>query len=208
VTGREARLHKAAAERVVIASNNPGKLKEIAALLEPLRIEFISQSQYHVPHVDEIGATFVENAILKARHASQHTGLAAIADDSGIAVDVLNGAPGIYSARYAGLDASDQQNLEKLLADLAGTPRHERGASFHCVMVYLRHAADPTPIIGHGIWEGLIVDEARGENGFGYDPIFYVPTHKCTSAELAPAVKNQLSHRACALRMLLAQLRP
>jgi XTP/dITP diphosphohydrolase len=161
-----------------------------------------------VPDAEETGLTFVENALLKARNAAAHTGLAAIADDSGIEVDALHGAPGIYSARYAGAGASDQANLEKLLAVLRDVPEAARTARFQCLLVYLRHADDPTPLICQGTWEGRILDAPRGENGFGYDPVFYVPTHDCTSAELPPEVKNALSHRGQALRKLVAALQP
>ena len=191
---------------VVLASSNPGKLREINQLLSGLDLNVVPQSEFNVPEVEETGLSFVENAILKARHAARHAGLAAIADDSGLEVDVLNGAPGIYSARYAGRGASDAANLNKLLADLAGVPEAERGARFQCVMVYLRHEFDPTPVICQGAWEGRILFEAHGANGFGYDPVFYVPTHRCSSAELPPEVKNRLSHRGQALHKLVAAL--
>ena len=150
--------------------------------------------------------TFVENALLKARNAASHTGLAAIADDSGIEVDALNGAPGIYSARYGGKGATDADNLRKLLEALRDVPDAERGARFVCLIVYLRHAGDPTPVIAQGIWEGRILREPRGGGGFGYDPVFWVPTHQCTSAELPAEVKNALSHRGQALRALVSAL--
>lgn len=194
-------------KRIVLASSNPGKLREINQLLAGLDLNVVPQSEFNVPEVEETGLSFVENAILKARNAARHAGLAAIADDSGLEVDVLNGAPGIYSARYAGRGASDAANLNKLLADLAGVPEAERGARFQCVMVYLRHEFDPTPIICQGTWEGRILFEARGANGFGYDPVFYVPTHRCSSAQLPPEVKNRLSHRGQALRKLAAALK-
>jgi XTP/dITP diphosphohydrolase len=159
-----------------------------------------------VVEVEETGLTFVENALLKARNATRHTGLPAIADDSGIEVDALHGAPGIYSARYAGEGASDARNLEKLLADLRDVPEARRTARFVCLMVYLRHELDPTPIICQGSWEGRVLFEPRGAGGFGYDPVFFVPTHSCSSAELPPEVKNQLSHRGQALRALVAAL--
>ncbi|BAZ92461.1 xanthosine triphosphate pyrophosphatase [Thiohalobacter thiocyanaticus] len=194
-------------KRVVLASGNPGKVREINALLEGLGIEVLPQSEFGVPEADETGLTFVENALLKARNAAEHTGLPAIADDSGIEVDALNGAPGIYSARYAGPGASDADNCDKLLAALQDTPEHQRGARFQCLLVYLRHAADPTPLICQGTWEGRILHAPQGENGFGYDPLFYVPTHDCSAAELAPAEKNAISHRGQALRRLLEALR-
>jgi XTP/dITP diphosphohydrolase len=193
-------------ERIVLASNNPGKVREFAQLLAGLHSEVLPQSTFNVPEVEETGLTFVENAILKARNAARHAGLPAIADDSGLEVDALKGAPGIYSARYAGAGASDAANLQKLLADIKDVAEHERGARFQCVLVYMRHALDPTPIICQGTWEGRLLHAPRGAHGFGYDPIFYVPTHQCTSAELPPEVKNQLSHRGQALRRLLAAL--
>ncbi|MBI5040179.1 MAG: RdgB/HAM1 family non-canonical purine NTP pyrophosphatase [Gammaproteobacteria bacterium] len=185
---------------IVLASGNPGKVREFNALLAGHHIEVVPQSKFQVPDVAETGQTFVENAIIKARNAALHTGLAAIADDSGIEVDALNGAPGIYSARYAGAGAGDQANLEKLLADLEGVPEEQRTARFQCLMVYMRHANDPTPLIRQGTWEGHILFAPRGTQGFGYDPVFFVPTHNCSSAELPPEVKNALSHRVQALR--------
>ncbi len=193
-------------KRIVLASSNPGKVREINQLLAGLNIEVVPQSQFGVPDIEETGLSFIENALLKARNAAQHTGLPAIADDSGIEVDALNGAPGIYSARYAGVGASDQQNLDKLLEELKDVPQNLRSARFQCLMVYLRHAADPTPLICQGTWNGRILFEAQGINGFGYDPVFYVPTHDCSSAQLPPEVKNSLSHRGQALRKLLAAL--
>lgn len=192
--------------RVVLATGNTGKVREINQMLVGLDLEVVAQTEYRVPEIEETGLTFVENAILKARNAASHTGLAAIADDSGIEVDALNGAPGIYSARYAGVAASDRANNDKLLAALAAVPEAERTARFQCLMVYLAHAADPTPIICQGTWEGRILPAPRGANGFGYDPLFFVPTHDCTSAELPPDIKNQLSHRGQALRQLVKQL--
>ncbi len=196
----------AAAKQVVLASGNRGKVLEIGALLAYLAIEVVPQSDFNLSEAEESGLTFVENAIIKARHAAELTGLPAIADDSGLEVDVLNGAPGIYSSRFAGADATDQQNLEKLLADLKEVPKSQRTARFQCVIVYMEHAADPTPVICQGSWEGQILFESHGTNGFGYDPIFYVPTHDCASAELPPDVKNRLSHRGKALKQLLAAL--
>lgn len=191
---------------VVLASGNPGKLREIQQILAHLNLKVVPQSEFNVPDAEETGLSFVENALLKARNAARLTGLPAIADDSGIEVDYLNGAPGIYSARYAGQDASDRENLQKLLDNLKGIPDPERSARFQCLMVYLRHDYDPTPVICQGTWEGKILLEPRGENGFGYDPVFYVPTHRCSSAELAPEVKNELSHRGKALRALVSAL--
>lgn len=191
---------------IVLASNNPGKVREINALLEAAHIQVIPQRAFGVPEVEETGLTFVENAILKARNAARHSGLAAIADDSGIEVDVLNGAPGIYSARFAGVGASDQANLDRLLEVLQDVPQEARSARFQCLMVYMRHGEDPTPLICQGTWEGRILPALRGENGFGYDPVFYVPGEDCSSAELPAATKNRLSHRGQALRALVRHL--
>ena len=192
--------------RVVLASSNPGKLREINQLLHGLGLTVLPQSDFDVPDADETGLSFVENAILKARHAAQLTGMPAIADDSGLEVDALNGAPGIYSARYAGAGASDADNLQKLLAELKDVPEEQRTARFQCLMVYMAHAADPTPLICQGTWEGRILFAPQGENGFGYDPVFWVPGEQCASAELAPEVKNRLSHRGQALQKLLEVL--
>ena len=194
-------------KNIVLASSNPGKVREINQLLAELDMHVVAQGDYGVMDAEETGLTFVENAILKARNAAAHTGQPAIADDSGIEVDALNGAPGIYSARYAGAGASDQDNLQKLLEALRDIPEAERTARFQCLMVYMRHGEDPTPLICQGTWEGRILFEPRGENGFGYDPVFHVPTHNCSSAELEPDVKNALSHRGQALHRLLAALR-
>jgi len=192
--------------RVVLASNNTGKVREIGQLLSDQAIEVLPQNDFGVPEVEETGLTFVENAILKARNAAHFAGLPAIADDSGIEVDALNGAPGIYSARFAGSDASDEDNLQKLLAELKDVPEAKRSARFQCLMVYMRHENDPTPLIFQGTWEGRILFEPRGSGGFGYDPVFFVPDQNCTSAELAPEDKNRLSHRGQALRQLVAAL--
>jgi len=191
---------------IVLASSNPGKVREINQLLAKLDLHVQPQSELGVVDAEETGLTFVENAILKARNAALHTGLPAIADDSGIEVDALDGAPGIYSARFAGDNASDQANLEKLLAKLEGLPDAQRSARFQCLMVFMEHANDPTPVICQGTWEGRILTAARGDNGFGYDPVFYVPTHDCSSAELPAEVKNALSHRGQALRQLVTAL--
>ncbi len=187
---------------IILASSNAGKVREINQLLTQLHFKVRPQGEFGVPDAEETGLSFVENAILKARNAAVHTGLPALADDSGLEVDALHGAPGIYSARYAGVGASDQANLDKLLAVLRDVPEAARSARFQCLLVYLRHAEDPTPLICQGTWEGRILFEARGDHGFGYDPVFYVPTHDCASAELAPEVKNSLSHRGQALRKL------
>ena len=189
-------------KKIVLASSNPGKLKEIKTIFQDQPYELVPQLEFDVSDADETGLTFVENAIIKARHAAHHTGMMALADDSGIEVDFLQGAPGIYSARYAGQPCDNQANNDKLLAALNGVPNDQRSARFQCVIVLLRHEFDPTPLICSGTWEGQIVEQETGTNGFGYDPLFFVPTHNCTSAELAPEVKNQLSHRGQALRQL------
>jgi XTP/dITP diphosphohydrolase len=193
--------------RIVLASNNPGKVREFNQLLSDTELEVVPQSTFSVPEIEETGLTFVENAILKARNAAQHTGLPAIADDSGLEVDALDGAPGIYSARYAGAGASDRDNLEKLLEALREVDAQQRSARFQCLMVYMRHGQDPTPRIFQGTWEGRILREPRGSGGFGYDPVFLVPDIDRASAELAPDVKNRLSHRGQAIRQLVASLR-
>jgi len=195
-----------AGESIVLASNNVGKVREINDLLQGAHIKAVPQSDFAVPEAEETGLTFVENAIIKARHAARYSDLPAMADDSGLEVDALAGAPGIYSARYAGAGASDTANLLKLLADMDGLEESKRTARFQCVLVYLRHPADPTPMICQGTWEGSILTAPRGKQGFGYDPVFWVPTHGCSSAELDPATKNQLSHRGQALRQLRALL--
>lgn len=200
-------MHQAhTGESIVLASNNAGKVREIEALLAAERIRILPQGPLGIPEVAETGLSFVENAILKARNAAHHSAMAAMADDSGIEVDALKAAPGIYSARYAGVGACDADNLAKLLADLRDVPEAQRGARFQCVMVYLRHAADPTPVICQGTWEGRILFAPRGENGFGYDPVFFVPEEGCSAAELPPATKNRLSHRGQALRALVRYL--
>ena len=193
-------------EKIVLASNNAGKVREINQLLASQRIQVVPQREFAIPDAVEDGLSFVENAIKKARHAAQLSRLPAIADDSGIEVDALHGAPGIYSARFAGVGATDEENLRKLLAELREVPEAQRSARFQCLMVYMRHAEDPTPIICQGTWEGRILFEPRGENGFGYDPVFYVPTHECSSAELPADEKNRLSHRGQALQKLLVEL--
>ena len=193
-------------KRVVLASGNKGKVREINALLSGLDIEVVPQSDFDVPEVEETGLTFVENAILKARNAAKHTGLPALADDSGLEVDALLGAPGIYSARYAGAGADDEANLEKLLLELEDVADGERSGRFQCLMVVMAHEHDPTPLICQGSWEGEITRVPAGDNGFGYDPVFYVPEQACTAAQLEPAVKNRLSHRGQALQCLLQAL--
>ncbi|MFJ3459204.1 XTP/dITP diphosphatase [Scandinavium goeteborgense] len=194
-------------QKVVLATGNAGKVRELASLLNDFGLDVVAQTELNVESVEETGLTFIENAILKARHAAKVTGLPAIADDSGLAVDVLGGAPGIYSARYAGEDASDQQNLEKLLVALKDVPDDKRQAQFHCVLVYMRHAEDPTPLVCHGSWPGVMTREAAGNGGFGYDPIFFVPDVGKTAAELSREEKIAVSHRGQALKLLLEALR-
>ncbi len=184
----------------VLASSNIGKIKEIQAILAEHLI--VPQSVFNVTDADETGSTFVENAIIKARHAAFQCKLPAIADDSGLVVDALSGAPGVISARYAGVGASDRDNVQKLLKELEDVPEERRSARFICVMVFLEHAEDPFPVIAQGVWEGQILFQPIGANGFGYDPVFWVPEQQCASAELSAAVKNSLSHRSKALRSL------
>lgn len=196
--------------RVVLASGNKGKLVELQTILAEKQVELVPQSELGVGSVPETGLSFVENALIKARHAAKETGLPAIADDSGIEVDALNGEPGIYSARYSGVDGAeaDARNNIKLLAELEQVPEAERTARFQCVIVHMRHDKDPMPLICQGTWEGRILFEEQGENGFGYDPLFYVPEHDCASAQLSPEIKNSLSHRGQALRTLLQCWKP
>ncbi len=187
-------------QKIVLASGNAGKIKEIQAILTGHPI--VPQSLFNVAEADEIGTTFVENAIIKARNAALHCNLPAIADDSGLVVDALNGELGVYSARYAGMGASDSDNVQKLLQALEGVPETQRTARFICVMVFMEHADDPLPIIAQGNWEGRILTQPVGSNGFGYDPVFFVPDYQCASAELSPELKNSLSHRGIALKKL------
>jgi XTP/dITP diphosphohydrolase len=191
---------------IVLASGNPGKLREFAEILADFHLEVVPQNQFKVPEAEETGLTFVENALIKARNAVQTTGFPAISDDSGIEIDALNGAPGIYSARFAGVGASDEDNNRLMLEKLTGVPDEQRTARYHCVIVYMQSVNDPIPLICQGTWEGRILHEGRGKHGFGYDPFFYVPTHDCSSAELPPDIKNQLSHRGQALRALRTAL--
>jgi XTP/dITP diphosphohydrolase len=192
-------------KKLVLASNNPGKLREFAALLASVDFEVLPQAQFNVPEAEEPHFTFVENAIAKARHAARLTGLPALADDSGICVDALDGAPGVFSARFAGEPKSDQRNNEKLIADLAG--QTNRRAHYYCILVFVRHADDPQPIIAEGEWHGEIIDAPHGANGFGYDPYFWLPEFGCTAAELASDKKNAISHRGKALAVLIGKLR-
>ena len=191
----------------VLATGNKGKVKEMSQLLNSFSIEVLPQSHFDVTEVPETGTTFVENAIIKARHAAKVTGLPAIADDSGLEVDFLSGQPGIYSSRFAGENASDQDNIDLLLNKLEGVGKEHRHARFQCVLVYMRHELDPTPIICQGTWEGVISDSMQGENGFGYDPIFWVESEQCSSAQLSKQRKNELSHRGQALAMLVERLK-
>ncbi len=193
-------------QKVVLASGNPGKLKEFKQMLGGVGFDVVPQTDYSFDEAVENGLSFIENAIIKARHACQHTGLPAIADDSGLVVDALNGQPGIYSSRFAGEKATDSDNNEKLLNSLTGFVTTERSAHFHCTLVFIRHAEDPEPIICQDQWHGHILHQASGENGFGYDPLFYVPEHDCASAELSKEAKNKISHRGKAMRQLLAIL--
>ena len=192
--------------RWVLASGNRGKLREIQAALADTGIELVSQGELGVESPEETGLTFIENALLKARHASAVTGLPAIADDSGLAVDALGGAPGIHSARYAGVDADSRSNVRKLLDALEDTPDDQRGAAFHCCIVVLQRADDPTPFVSQASWRGQITHERRGDDGFGYDPVFFDPALGMTAAELDPATKNRVSHRGQALAALEAGL--
>lgn len=192
--------------KIVLASSNQGKLREFSTLLAPYDIEIVTQDQLGIEPAEETGQTFVENAILKARHASAASGLPALADDSGLEVDALNGAPGVFSARYAGPGAKDGDNNQKLLAALQKVPEAQRTARYHCILVLMRHAQDPTPLICQGSWEGVILQEPRGTGGFGYDPLFWLPEQQCSVADLPAEQKNQLSHRGRALRQLVEQL--
>lgn len=193
-------------KRIVIATGNSGKLREICSLLSPLHIEVVAQSTLSIESAEETGLTFIENALLKARHAAALSGLPALADDSGLVVDALNGNPGIRSARYAGEQADDAANVDKLLAALDGTPEAERTARFHCVVTLLRHPDDATPLLCQGVWEGHVAEKRRGAGGFGYDPVFVDCEHGISAAEMSPEQKNRLSHRGKALRAMHAAL--
>lgn len=192
--------------RVVLATGNPGKVREMSDMLAEFDLEVVPQNRLGVPEAMEHGSTFVENALIKARHAAACTGLPAIADDSGLCVDALGGRPGIHSARFAGPRATDRQNLDLLLAEIGRAGVVRPAARFHCAMAYVETADDPEPLIVEARWEGSIVAAPIGENGFGYDPVFHVPTHGCTSAQLPSEVKNRISHRAQALRRLASTL--
>ena len=192
-------------QKLVIASNNPGKLREIGAILQPLDFEVLPQSAFNISEAEEPYCTFIENCLTKARHASKHSGLPALADDSGICVDVLNGAPGVYSARFAGEPKSDQRNNDKLVAALRG--HSNRNAHYVCVLVLVRHPDDPEPLIAEGRWHGHIIDTPRGDGGFGYDPYFLLPEYGQTGAEISMELKNRISHRGKALAVLVEKLR-
>lgn len=193
-------------DRIVLASGNAGKLRELTALFGSWPVRVLAQTELGVTAAEETGATFAENALIKARHAAAVTGLPAIADDSGIEVDVLGGAPGVRSARYAGPGASDEANRRLLLAHVAETGVARPAARFRCALAYVDGAEDSAPVVTSGVWEGFLVPAPRGRGGFGYDPVFFVPTHGCTSAELDPAEKNRISHRARALSALRREL--
>jgi XTP/dITP diphosphohydrolase len=190
--------------KLILASNNAGKLKEFGALLAPLDFELHAQGEFDVPEAEEPYPTFVENAIAKARHASRLTGLPALADDSGVCVNALGGAPGVHSARYAGEPKSDQRNNDKLITDLA--LHADKSAYYYCVLVFVRHADDPQPVIADGRWDGELIAQPRGQGGFGYDPYFWIPSLGKTAAELSAEEKNRLSHRGQALRALIEKL--
>lgn len=192
--------------KLVLASGNRGKLIEIQQVLAECKLDVIAQSEFAMSEAEETGLTFVENAVIKARHACEHTGLPALADDSGLVVEDLQGQPGIYSSRYAGEDASGQDNINKLLSELAKVEQASRKAYFYCTLVLLRHAKDPCPIICHGSWQGEILQAQQGKKGFGYDPVFYLADLQCSAAELALTEKNQISHRGKALKQLLGAL--
>lgn len=193
-------------KKIVLASGNKGKLREFQELLSGCGFDVVPQSDFFSENAEETGLTFVENAIIKARYACAKTGLPALADDSGIEVDALNGKPGIYSARFAGPDANDEKNNQKLLQELKDVSSSQRSARYHAVLAFMRHAEDPTPILCHGVWEGMILPASQGEGGFGYDPLFFVPTHNCASAQLAKEEKNRISHRGKAMQELLQKL--
>ena len=193
-------------QKIVLATNNQGKVNELQNLLADAGFDIIAQSQFNLPDADETGLTFVENAIIKARYAAKLTGLPAIADDSGLVVEALNGQPGIYSARYAGEHGNDESNNQKLLQALQPIPQEKRSAYFYCALVFMRHENDPTPIICLGKWNGLILNELKGKGGFGYDPLFYIPELNCTAAELTKEQKSNISHRGQALKQLIKEI--
>ncbi len=193
--------------QLIFASFNQGKILELQQFLEPFHYEILPQALLGIDDIEETGKTFVENALLKARHAAEQSGKSAIADDSGLVVDALDGAPGIYSARYAGKKCSSQENINKLLIEMEGFKEDQRRAHFHCTLVYLEHADDPAPIICEGRWEGFILEKPTGRDGFGYDPVFFDPLEHCSAAEMSLDQKNRVSHRGQALNLLMIQLR-
>lgn len=193
-------------KKIVLASHNAGKIKEFGALFAPFNITLIPQAELNIPEAEETGLTFIENAILKARHAAALSGLPALADDSGLAVKALHGAPGIYSARYAGKGAGSHENIQKLLKAMETTPDDQRQAAFHCVLAFLTHADDPAPLIADGLWQGSILRAPRGSAGFGYDPVFFVPSEHKTAAELSEQRKSDISHRGQASKTLFTHL--
>lgn len=192
--------------KVVLASSNKGKIREFQEIFADLPIELIPQTELNIPDIEETGLTFVENAVLKARHASKLAGMPAIADDSGLVVDALDGQPGVKSARYAGENADDEARINKLLKAMETVEDMDRSASFHCVTVLLENESDPAPLLCEGVWDGYILREPVGESGFGYDPVFYVTTHDCSAAELESDEKNEISHRGQALEQLAEAL--
>jgi XTP/dITP diphosphohydrolase len=195
-----------AKQKIVLASNNAGKIRELNTLLQSINIELIPQSEWGIHDVEETGLSFVENALLKARHASTISQLPALADDSGLAVQALQGAPGIHSARYAGIASNTADNIARLLKELSSVPANQRTAYFYCALVFVCHAKDPVPLVCEGKWLGSILTAPQGEHGFGYDPVFYVPSENKSAAELTPELKNKLSHRGLAIEALLKQL--
>jgi XTP/dITP diphosphohydrolase len=200
-------LDKLLPSKIILASNNAGKLREFKNLFSSIDINIVPQSEFGVEDAIEDGLSFVENAIIKSRHACKITKHAAIADDSGIEIDALNGEPGIFSARFCGEHGNDKGHNELVLKKMAGIPHQQRTARFQCVLAYMRHQSDPTPLVCQASWEGFILEEERGDNGFGYDPIFFVPENNCSSAQLPKDLKNSISHRAKALQVLLAALK-
>lgn len=199
-------LNNALPSKIILASNNEGKLREFKNLFSETNINIIPQSEFNVEDAIENGLSFVENTIIKARHAAKVTKYAAIADDSGIEIDALNGEPGIYSARFSGTHGDDKGHNQLVLKKMANIAHQQRTARFQCVLAYMRHENDPTPLVCQASWEGFILEDERGENGFGYDPLFYVPEHDCSSAQLSKELKNKISHRGKALQLLLAAL--
>lgn len=195
-------------KNIVLASNNSGKVKEFQALFSDINIKIIPQDKLNIKPIDENGNTFVANALRKARHAARQSGFAAIADDSGLCIDILNGAPGIYSARYAKTHGDDAANIAKVLSEMRNVTDTERSAHFHCCLVFVHNANDQQPIICAADWHGEILTTPKGKHGFGYDPIFYVPTHHCSAAQLDPVVKNRISHRGQAMQLLQSKLQP